>query len=529
MIGATKGPCDDGAIRARPCAGPDALPKSRKTLILLATVLASSMAFVDGSVVNVALPSIQHDLAAGGATVQWVMNAYLLLLSALVLVGGAAADRFGRRRVLLVGVGLFALASAACGFAPNAILLVVARALQGAGAALLTPASLAILGASFPETERGRAIGAWAGFGAVATAIGPVLGGWLVDHVGWRAIFFINLPLAAGTVALALAAIPETSDPDARGLDGLGAALVALGLGLVTWALASAPAQGLASPPVAGALAAGLVFLAAFAWHEARTRAPMMAPALFRSRDFLGANLLTLFLYFALGGALFFLPFALIRLRGYPATAAGAAFLPFSLVMGLGSSPAGRLADRIGPRLPLTVGPLLAGVGFLLLAWAVSEGGYWTGVLPAMLVLAVGMTVSVAPLTATVMNAVAQAHAGQASGINNAVARVAGLFGVAVMALVFAARFDGVLQPRLAADRVPVADRPVKGAALTVSPASTAGPVAEAERAAFGEAYRAVMWLAAGAAAAGGIAAGVIIAGRDRGRDEKATPSPHRS
>ena len=521
MIGATRGPCDDGAIRAVACAAPDALPKSRKTLILLATVLASSMAFVDGSVVNVALPAIQRDLAAGGAAVQWVMNAYLLLLSALVLVGGAAADRFGRRRVLLVGVGLFALASAACGFAPNATLLVIARALQGAGAALLTPASLAILGASFPETERGRAIGAWAGFGAVATAVGPVVGGWLVDHVGWRAIFFINLPLAAGTVVLALAAIPETSDPEARGLDGLGAALVALGLGLITWALASAPAQGLGSPAVAGALAAGLAFLTAFGWHEAHSRAPMVAPALFRSRDFLGANLLTLFLYFALGGALFFLPFALIRLRGYPATAAGAAFLPFSLVMGLGSSPAGRLADRIGPRLPLTVGPLLAGGGFLLLAWAVSEGGYWTGVLPAMLVLAVGMTVSVAPLTATVMNAVAQAHAGQASGINNAVARVAGLLGVAVMALVFAGRFDGVLQPRLAADRVPIAARPARGAALTVSPATAA------ERAAFGEAYRMVMWLAAGAAAAGGLAAGVTIAGRGEGKE--ATPSPHKS
>ena len=348
-----------------------------------------------------------------------------------------------------------------------------------------------------------------------------MLGGWLVDHVGWRAIFFINLPLAAGTVVLALAAIPETSDPEARGLDGLGAALVALGLGLITWALASAPAQGLGSPAVAGALAAGLAFLTAFGWHEAHSRAPMVAPALFRSRDFLGANLLTLFLYFALGGALFFLPFALIRLRGYPATAAGAAFLPFSLVMGLGSSPAGRLADRIGPRLPLTVGPLLAGGGFLLLAWAVSEGGYWTGVLPAMLVLAVGMTVSVAPLTATVMNAVAQAHAGQASGINNAVARVAGLLGVAVMALVFAGRFDGVLQPRLAADRVPIAARPARGAALTVSPATAA------ERAAFGEAYRMVMWLAAGAAAAGGLAAGVTIAGRGEGKE--ATPSPHKS
>ena len=514
MFGASRGPCDDGVLRASKCA--EAPAGRRGTLILLATVLASSMAFVDGSVVNVGLPAIQRDLAAGGAAVQWVMNAYLLTLSALVLVGGAAADRFGRRKVLLAGVALFALASVACGLAPNAIALVVARALQGAGAALLTPASLAILGASFPEGERGKAIGAWAGFGAVFTAIGPVLGGWLVDHAGWRSIFFINVPLALGTVALVVAAVPESRDPNAKGLDVVGATLVAAGLGLVTWAPAAAPTRGLGSPAVAGVLAAGAASLAAFAWYEAHAKAPMVTPVLFKSRDFVGANLLTLLLYFALGGALFFLPFALIRLRGYPATAAGAAFLPFSLVMGLGSSLAGRPADRLGPRLPLTLGPLLAGGGFLLLGWTVTGGGYLTGVLPAMLVLAAGMTVSVAPLTATVMNAVAPEHAGQASGINNAVARVAGLLGVALMALVFAARFDGVAQPGLEAAHVAAADRPARGAALTVSPASASGPVAEVERAAFREAYTTVMMLAAVAAAAGGIAAGVIIAGRRR-------------
>ena len=478
-------------------------------LILIATVLASSMAFIDGSVVNVALPKIQASLGASGAAATWVMNAYLLMLGALVLVGGAAADRFGRRRVLVVGIGLFAVASIVCGAAPGIGLLIAARAVQGVGAALLTPASLAILGSSFSDSERGQAIGAWAAIGAVTTAGGPLLGGWLVDGVSWRAIFFLNIPLALAASFLALRYIPESRDPKAKGLDGLGAGLAVSGLGLVTWSLTEASSRGFGWLPLKLALAAGVAALVLFIGWEARTKSPMVPLSLFRSRDFLGANLLTLFLYFALGGSLFFLPFELIRLQGYSATRAGAVFLPFSAVMALFSAPAGRLSDRIGPRLPLTAGPLIAAAGFLLLARA--GGAYWTGILPATLVLAAGMTLSVAPLTTTVMASVGADHAGAASGINNAVARIAGLLAVAAMSLVFAARFDARLQPQL--DRLSIAatDRPARGQALATPIPPGDGPLASAERGAFGEAYRLVMLVAAISAASAGVAGGLLV------------------
>jgi EmrB/QacA subfamily drug resistance transporter len=497
----------------RDCSGagaPDVSP-ARRRLILIATVLASGMAFVDSSVVNVALPAIQRDLAASGSAAAWVMNAYLLLLAALVLAGGAAADRFGRRRVLVIGVGVFALASVGCALAPSPGALIAARAVQGAGAALLTPASLAILGASFDGEARGQAIGTWAGVGAVMAALGPVLGGWLVDALSWRAIFFINLPLALATVALALAAIPESRDPQAGGLDGLGAILAALGLGLLAWGLTSAASRGFAAPPVAGALVAGVVLSVAFAVWEARAPAPMVPPALLASRDFAGANILTLLLYFALGGALFFLPFELIRAHGYRATAAGAALTPFSVVMGLFSPLAGRMAARLGARGALSLGPAVAAAGFALLAVRAGDGSYWTGVFPGVLVLAVGMTLSVAPLTDTVMSSVAPGHAGKASGINNAAARLAGLLAVAIMSLVFAARFDRCLDARVGAD---APGRPARGQALAVQPMAARGTLADAERNAFDEAYRFVMLAAAGCALAGGAAAWVMIGGR---------------
>jgi EmrB/QacA subfamily drug resistance transporter len=415
----------------------EVLSTVRKRMILAATVLGSSMAFIDGSVVNVALPALQNALAAGPEATQWAVNGYMLMLGALVLIGGAAADRFGRRRVFLVGIALFSLASLACGLAPTMAVLLAGRAAQGVGAALLTPASLAILGASFPKEERGRAIGAWAGFGALTMAAGPVLGGWLVDTVSWRAIFFINLPLAAGAAALAWRAIPESRTPGAKGLDVGGAALAAGGLGLLTWGLTRAGSVGFARPDVLGLLAAGVIQLAALVWVESRAPNAMAPPALFRSPAFLAANGLTLLLYFALGGALFFLPFELIRVRHFPATAAGAALLPFSLVMGTLSGAAGRLGDRLGPRLPLTIGPMIAAAGFGVFALAGPTLPYWASVLPATLLLAAGMTLAVAPLTTTVMTAVSDEHAGTASGINNAVARVAGLLAVAAMSLLF--------------------------------------------------------------------------------------------
>lgn len=503
MIGAHRGPCDEGVIRAAPAAAERA---PRKRLVLAATILASSLGFIDGSIVNVALPAIQKDLSASGETAAWVMNAYLLALGALVLIGGAAADRFGRRRILVVGLALFALASAACVAATGAELLIAGRAVQGLAAAMLTPASLAILGSAFSDEERGQAIGAWAGVGAMASAVGPVLGGWLVDTLSWRAAFLINLPIAAAAAALALRAVPESRDERARGLDGVGALLAAVGLGAIAWALTIAPSKGFGWPPVIAALATGAAMLSGFWVWETKAKAPMVPPRMFASRVFLGANVLTLFLYAALSGALFFLPFELIRAHGYKAAAAGAALAPFAAVMGLFSPMAGRLAAQIGPRWPLTLGPIIAGLGFLVLAATASEASYWRGVLPGVLVLSVGMTIAVAPLTDTVMSALGPEDAGKASGINNAVARVAGLLAIAVMTLVFAARFD-------AASGAAVQSR---GQALAVQPA--AGPQGQAERAALEEAYRTVLMLAAGLAAAGGAAAFMTV-----------RPSPRRS
>lgn len=441
MIGSQQAPCDEGVIRNADASVACRPAQTRKTQALAATILGSSMAFIDGSVVNVALPAIQSDLAADTSGIQWVINAYLLLLGALVLIGGSAGDRYGRRRVFLLGIVLFTIASIGCGLAPGVGTLIAARAAQGIAAALLVPSSLAILGASFGPDERGRAIGAWAGFGALMAALGPILGGWLVDTLSWRAIFFLNVPIAVAAVWLTLRAVPESRDPDAGRLDWMGAVIVALGLGALTWALTDASSRGFGDAWVLAGLAGGALLLVAFVIVETRVHAPMMPPALFRSRDFSGTNLLTLLLYFALSGALFVLPFELIRGHGYSATQAGAALLPLPIVMGVFSRAAGRLGDRIGPHWPLTLGPIIAGIGMAMLALPGQGTPYWQGFGPAMLVLSLGMTLAVAPLTTTVMSAVDTRQAGVASGINNAVARVAGVIAVAVLGLVF---FGGV-------------------------------------------------------------------------------------
>jgi EmrB/QacA subfamily drug resistance transporter len=509
VIGPQRPPCDKGQIEAVPCSEPPS--RSCQRWILATTVLGSSMGFIDGSVVNVALPALQRELGAGAAAAQWIVNGYLLTLGALVLVGGAAADRFGRRLVFLLGVAGFAIASLACAWAPGPALLIVARLAQGAAAALLTPASLAILGATFPEAQRGRAVGIWAGAGALMAAAGPVLGGWLVDAVSWRAIFLLNLPIAIAATALAWRYVPETRQAGARGLDWRGALLAALGLGLATFGLTEAGTIGMTRPLAWLPLATGLVLLAVFLLTEARTEAPMVPLALFRSRRFVGANLLTLLLYMALGGALFFLPFALIRIQGWSAAAAGAALLPFSIIMGTLSGAAGLLADRIGARLPLTAGPLIAAAGLALFARAGSPTSYWTGVLPAVLVLAAGMTLSVAPLTSTVMAAAGTGQTGIASGVNNAVARVAGLLAVAVLSLVFSAAFDHALAIRLDAAGVPAEQRPPRGMALATVPASAGAELRDPELAAFAQAFRAVTYTAAGCAALGGLSAAVLL------------------
>jgi EmrB/QacA subfamily drug resistance transporter len=424
-------PCDRG-VAASSANSEAAQPCRNGTLVLVGTVLGSSLAFVDGSAVNLALPVIAQTFGGGAAAAQWVMNAYLLMLGALVLAGGAAGDRYGRRKVFLIGVGLFCAASVLCGLAANLTLLIAARALQGFGAALLVPSSLAILGASFDKAARGRAVGIWAGAAGLTGAIGPALGGWLTQAISWRAVFLINLPIAAVAVIAILAGARESRTPQAGPLDWPGALAATLGLGAFTWGLTEAPAHGLSDPRVLAGLAVGVVALAGFFRIEQRAPSPMMPLALFRSQTFSGANGLTFLLYAAFGGAMFLLPFDLMRARGYDAAHAGAALLPLSAGLAVLSPVAGRLTALVGARVLLTVGPLIVACGFALLAATSTQTDYWTGLFPSLALLALGMGIAVAPLTDTILEAVGDAFQGAASGVNNAVARVAGLLAVAL-------------------------------------------------------------------------------------------------
>lgn len=451
MINPKARPCEEATIRSvRTAPG---CAREQKTWILVAAVLASTMAITDESVVTVALPRIQTDLATTLPAMQWVINAYTLSLSALLLIGGAAADRFGRRLMFLAGIGIFAAASIACGVAPSAEVLILSRAIQGVGAALLIPCSLAIIGAAFDESERGAAIGIWSGSSTIAAGIGPLLGGWLVDHWSWRAIFLINPLLAIVAAWIALRHVPESRDPEARaGLDWRGAVLVFGGLGSLVYGLIATSNLGWRNTIVIGSLAVGGLLLSAFALEERRSAAPMMPLELFRSRGFSGVNLLTLLLYGALGGAFFFLPFLLIQVHGYSATAAGAAFLPFTLILGVLSRWSGGLVDRFGARWPLIVGPAITGLGFALLALASHDGRYWVLLLP-MTVVGFGMAITVAPLTTTVINAVPARQTGLASGINNAVASVASLLTIAVLGTVAISALNRSLDQDLASAR----------------------------------------------------------------------------
>ena len=440
-------PCDEGVVLAARDPG-KACPGQR--WILAATILGSSLASIDGTVVNVALPALQRGLRATVADVQWVIEAYALLFSALLLVGGSLGDRFGRRRVYASGITVFAGASLLCGLAGSVSELVMARALQGVGAALLVPGSLAIIAASFPEKERGGAIGAWSGFSAMTTALGPVLGGWLVDHVGWRSVFFVNLPIAGTALILLARWVPESRDPEApRRLDWVGASLAAAGLGGIVYGLIESSRRGWSDPEVLGAIVGGAAALVAFLAVETRSDAPMLPLSLFRSRRFAGANLLTLGLYGALAMVLFLLPLLLMQVQGYSATAAGAAMLPLILILVVLSRWSGGLVERFGARPPLVIGPVMAALGFALLALARAGDRYWTSPLPALIVLGSGMAVTVAPLTTTVMNSVGVAHAGIAAGISNAVSRTAGLVAIAVMSVpllhIFGARLEAEL------------------------------------------------------------------------------------
>ncbi len=414
--------------------------------IIAATMLASSLAFIDGSVTNVALPAIGTDLGGSAADLPWIINAYLLPLSALLLLGGAIGDHYGRRRTLITGIILFSAASAGCALAPNLATLLGSRALQGIGAALLMPSSLGILGSSFKGEARGRAVGTWAAAGAIASAVGPPLGGWLVETAGWRSIFFLNLPVAAAAIVVAWRYVEENSEGKER-LDWYGALLATAALGVMTWALTLSSSRHAASPDTTLGLCGGVLLLALFVWNEHRLGDGAMMPlTLFASRPFVGLTLLTLLLYGALGGLLVLLPYMLIVGGHYTPTQAGLALLPFSIVIGAASRLAGRLAERTGPRWPLTVGPLVTGVGFGLMTLTDPTASYWTAVLPGIAVVALGMAGAVAPLTTAVLSSVDDRHTGTASGFNSAIARTGGLVATALVSAVFAVTGAGLVE-----------------------------------------------------------------------------------
>src|SRR5579875_2135587 len=449
--------------------------------VVAAAVLGSGMASLDATVVAIALPTVGRQFHTGLADLQWVVTAYTLTLAGLLLVGGGLGDRYGRRRVFVVGASWFALASLACGLAPSARLLILARALQGVGAALLTPGSLAILQASFVPEDRPRAIGAWSGLSGVATAVGPFLGGWLITAVSWRLIFFINLPVAGAVIALSARHVPDSKDPAATGRpDLLGAALVTGGLVGLIFGLIQGPDLGWASPPSLASLSCGAALLPAFVVAEAREAHPMLPPSIFRSRQFSAANAVTFVVYGGLGGALFLLPIELQQVSGYTPLEAGVSLLPVTILMLALSSRSGALAARIGPRAQMAVGPLLAGVGLALLARIGPSGAY----------LGLGLAITVAPLTSTVLAAAPGGHSGVASAVNNDVARSAGLIAVAVLPVVAGITGTSYLHP-----------------------------------AQFGAGFRVAVWAAAGACGAGGIVAALTI--RNPPRRHRHRPDRH--
>jgi EmrB/QacA subfamily drug resistance transporter len=453
-----KTPCDESLMNSgtpgTSCAS------SSAPWILTATILGSSMAFIDSTVVNVAAPRFQIAFQASVVDVQWVIESYGVVLASLILAGGALGDWMGRRLVFLLGVTVFAAASAACGLAPSIRFLVVARSLQGIGAAMLIPGSLAIISASFDEKSRGQAIGTWSGFTAITTALGPVLGGWLIEHASWRWAFFLNVPMAAAVIVLSLLHVPESRNSRAQRLDWAGALLATASLAGIVTGLLESSKLGWRNPLVAGSLLGGVIFLILFLWVETRISSPMVSLSLFKSRSFLGANLLTLFLYAAIGIFFFLFPVTLMQVHRYSATAAGAASLPVIVLLFFLSRWSGGLVARYGGKLPLILGPLIVATGFVLFAVFSEGGNYWKTFFPASVVLGLGMAVTVAPLTTVVMASVDRDHTGTASGINNAVARLAGVLAIAVLGIVMVRVFSTHLNQSLA--RLPLNSETVR-------------------------------------------------------------------
>ena len=489
-----------------------------KNWTLTAAILGSSMAFIDGSVVNIALPVLQKSLSATLTDVQWVVDAYTLVLASLLLAGGALGDHLGRTRVFNAGVMIFAAASVWCGAAPNVMHLIAARTLQGLGGAMFVPGSLSIITETFPANERGKAIGTWSAMTSLATIVGPVLGGWLIQTISWRAIFFINIPIAAATLLILMYAKPDEShDRNARPIDWTGSLLITAALAALTYALIEAPAHRIGVSEI-GALAASLVAFVIFVVCEKRIENPIVPPAMFRSRSFTAANVLTLLLYTAMSSVMFLLPYNLIQVRGYSPLQTGAAFLPFVATMSLLSRWSGALADRIGPRIPLIVGPLLVTAGCVLLAVPSLGGSYWTALFPGIFVVALGVAIMVAPLTTTVMTSIDdEREAGTASGINNAVARVAGLLAIALFGGIAIILFGRDLDRRLAGEPAAVR-RAMAGQTLKLADAQppadadpqTRGRIRSSINASFLHAFRINMLIAA-ALAAGSAGAALAI------------------
>jgi len=515
-----KPPCDEALLRSQIASSP--CRRKEGVWVLIATIVGSSMAFIDGTVVNVALPALQKSFGASVVGVQWVVESYGLTLAALILVGGSMGDLFGRRRVFVLGTSVFAIASIACGLASSIQQLIAARAIQGIGAAFLVPGSLALISASFGESERGRAIGTWSGSTAITTAIGPVLGGWLIEHLSWRWAFLINVPLAIAVIAVSLWRVPESRSRRNGRIDWLGAMAAIFSLAGLVFGFIESSSLGWRHPLVLTSLVAGIIGSGAFLLIEAREASPMVPLKLFRSRAFSGANLLTLFLYAAVGIFFFLLPLNLIQVQGYSATAAGGAVLPLILLMFLLSRWSGGLVDRYGARQPLIIGPVIAAFGFLLFSVPSVGGGYWGTFFPAVVTLGLGMAVSVAPLTTVVMDSVDQDRVGTASGINNAVARVAGLLAIAVFGVVMVTEFSGQLNRRLASVTMPsdvrtdLQSNEIKLAALRppegVEP-RTGAAISSAIVASFVFSFRLMMWICAAFALASAAVAWLMIPG----------------